>query len=451
MTLLDNIVSLILVPLGILCLFRPFLLLYLFVTLPVLTFAPKISQEDIEFKIVRLGSINVFAQDYLILIMVFLLLYYFVIKKQSISKSFTSPITKVVVAMFFWYIFIGILSYLKGYNLQNVLRKLATESLMFIAILIPQIEGIDTKKECFFKFAVILGVILVFFALWKYGVSHEIQVTSTGTVRTLLGNAVVMFMFPICYILFCSNYWRKHRLLSWIIIVLLAIGINLTGHRSGWVVMLFIIVMYFWWDDFNLVDYLWVPLWGIVLLMTVMFILPKYKMIPGESFAGDLFLRLNDTINLENKTTQERLSKWMYSYEIMKERPLLGLGRFPVYTAYLDEKEGNMNLESFEELNRAAHNMFANKLIHQGLLGLSIIIIFFYVILRQIEKASSLDSRYARFLKAYILSFILFSFFNTSFTNPIGRVFFFIPLGFLNAEILKDSLSNEKFSRTSSL
>lgn len=440
---LNNIISLILIPLGILCLFRPFLLLYLFVTLSVLTFAPAISHQSSEFKIIQVGAINIFAQDYLILIMVILLLYNFVVRRYPVSKLFASPVTKVVIAVFFWNIFIGLLSYLKGFNLQNVLRNLSTASLMFIAILIPQIEDIDIKKERFFQFGIILGVIVVSFALWRYGISHEVQHTSSGTIRTLQANAVVIFMLPVCYILFYSNYWRSHRTLSLSIIVLLAIGIHFTGHRSGLVVLLFVLIMWFFWGYFKKLDYLWLPLWSAALLMTVILILPMYKMVPGQSLFGDLVIRADDTFNLENSTTQDRLSIWKYSVEIIKENPLLGLGRFPVYTAHMDE-ESNFNLRSFAELERGAHNIFFHKLIHEGLLGLSVIIIFFYVILKQFRKASFLDERYARFLKVYMLSFILFCMFNTSFTNSIGRIFFFIPLGFLNAEILKDSLSTGK-------
>jgi hypothetical protein len=361
-----------------------------------------------------------------------------VIKRQSISKSFTSPITKVVVAMFLWNIFIGILSYLKGFDLQNVLRQLSRESLMFIAILVPQIEDIDIKKEHFFKYLSILCVILVMFIMWRLGVTHEVQLTSSGTLRGISGNAVPIFMIPMCCILFYSNYRSKHKLFSCAIIALLTIGIISAGHRSGLVALLFIIVMRYFFSEHYKLDILFVPSFAVALLMTAMLILPMIHITAGKSFLGDLVLRFNDTFNFENSTTQERLSKWKYSVEIMKESPLLGLGRFPVYTLSLGES--NTNLESFVELNRPVHNIFAKKLLHEGLWGLSIISIFFYIIFKQLKKISPLDKRYARFLLVYILSFTLFSMFNTTFSNASGRTCFFIMIGFLNAEVLKNLL-----------
>jgi hypothetical protein len=123
----------------------------------------------------------------------------------------------------------------------------------------------------------------------------------------------------------------------------------------------------------------------------------------------------------------------------MKKEPLLGLGRLPVYTWALDE-EHKLHLGSFSELDKATHNFLANKLVHEGLLGLSVNIIFLSIILRQLRNISLFDRRYGTFLGVYTLSFLLFSMFNTSFTSSEGKIYFFTLLGFLNAEILKENI-----------
>jgi hypothetical protein len=120
----------------------------------------------------------------------------------------------------------------------------------------------------------------------------------------------------------------------------------------------------------------------------------------------------------------------------MKENPLLGLGRFPVHTAYLEES--NINLESFQELDKAVHNMLANKLLHEGLIGFFIIILFIYIILKHPINVSHLDRDFYKFIKVYILSFLIYSMFNTSF-SAFERIFLFISLGLLNTNILKNS------------
>jgi O-antigen ligase len=444
----NHIISLILIPLGILALFRPFLLLYLFAALPILPFIPTLSQKGGElFKIIQLGNINIFAHDYLIVIMAFTLLYHLLININISRKFLTSPISIVIIALFFWNIFIGILSYSKGFEFQNVLRQLSTEFLVFIALLIPQIEDIDIKKEKFFKFSIVLGLTLVAFGLIRYSITHEVMFTSSGTLRSLDGNSVLILLIPICYIFFYSNYWRNNKIISYFIITLMTIGIILSGHRSGMIVLLFIFAAYYLSNQFNKLKYLWIPLWGIALVSIITIVINNVdKTLPDESFLGDLVIRANETFNLENETTKERLDKWKLSVEVFKEKPLLGLGRYSVYTQHIDEE--NPNLESFEELNRAVHNLFFNKLIHEGLIGFSIIILFLYVILKQFKKISAFDQQYAGFLKIYILSFILYSMFNTPFAD-FEKIFFFIFVGFLNAEILKDPLLSSKYSQNS--
>jgi len=422
MTIGDVILSAIFLPLGILCLFRPIFLLYLFAILPVLRFLPATSLTILSF-----GSINIYVYDYLILIMALLLIYYLLFKRQPGNRLFASPITKVIVLVFIWDIFIGILSFLKGFNLANVLRYLSMDSVMFIAILIPQIEDINIKKERFFKFGIIIGVVFTFFGIWRYFVSYAIEATSSGTARTLLGNDVVIILFPICYILFYSDFFRKHKMLSLGTISLLSIGINFAGHRSGWLALIFVLIMWYFYSEYKM-KISWIPSVGIALLLTFILILPTHRIIPGRSMVGDFVVRISDTINLEDENTQERLAKWKYSFEIFKKRPLLGLGRYPVQTLSTD-------------------NIFARKLLHQGILGLTVLVILFYVIFKQFKNSSFKNHRYKRFLRVYILAFILFSTFNTSFSDPLSRVFFFFSLGFLNTEIVIGSLSTIKEDR----
>ncbi len=437
-----DIISLILIPLGIVCLFRPFLLLYLFTALTVLSLSPGPPElGDGPDPILRLGSINLFATDYLTLILLFLLIIFIaknlMFKQYLLGKLVGSEITKIIIALFFWNIFIGIISYSKGFELQNVIRKIAVEALMFIAILMPTIPGADEKKEKFFKYTITLGLILVIFSLWKYFITHEIELTSSGTLRTLLGNSVVIFTLPICYMLFYSKYFRQHELISYSIIILFAIGIALTGHRSGFIALAFILLMNFFRNDFDYVKNLWIPTACATIIISIFFIASHSDITPGKTFVGDMVVRANDTFNLENKTTQERLSKWAYSIEIIKKYPLLGLGIFPVHTDSIDE-DSNLKLkESFSDLNKATHNIFTEVLINTGLLGLSIIIGFFYVVFKQLKNISADDKHYANFLKTYVLSFLIFSQLNTSFSDPSVKIFFFIMLGFLNVQIMK--------------
>ncbi|MBU0481696.1 MAG: O-antigen ligase family protein [Proteobacteria bacterium] len=437
--MVEKIVMALVIPFGLLCLIRPFYLLYLLPTIMVLGFAPSVSYE--KTPLLRIGSINLFITDYLILILLFLLtvmvaknLFF---KRHLLEGLIEGRINKLVLLFFLWSIFIGFLSYGKGFALQNILRNLSTEALMFIAVLVPTIPDIELKKEKFFRYSIFLGLLLVLFSLWKY-FTHDVEFTSSGTRRTLLGNTVVIFMLPICYMLFYSRYYRLHRMLACTMIAFLAIGIALTGHRSGFVTLAFVLFFYFTTRDFKMLEYIWVPTAGIAMVILTVLIASMLQITPGKSLAGDMLLRIGDTLNLENKTTVERLSKWDDSLEITRRYPLLGLGRFPVHTDSITE-DSNLKLkESFADFNRATHNMFAEQLANTGLLGLSVMIFFLYGIFRQFKNLPARDRRYADFLKTYLWSLLVFSQFNTSFTDPLGKIFFFIVLGFFNARLLQE-------------
>jgi hypothetical protein len=421
------------------------LILYLFAALPILEFGMASLNIENEMKLFQLGSINIFAIDYLMLILSIILLLTIIdkclLKKIPLNCLFSSPITKVVIMLFLWNIMIGLLSYFKGFSLQNVLRHLAIEALMLIAIFTPTIKNIEAKKEHFFNYLILLGIILVCIGSWKF-MTHQIGYTSSGTMRTLEANSVVMLLIPLCYILFLKKS-QPSFLHSRLLMAFMIIGIVFAGHRSGFIALIFVILMYFITYNFNKLYLLGIPFTLIFVLSMLFFIPLIYEITPGKSLAGDFIIRFNDTVNLENKTTNNRLNRWSYSAEVLKKNPFLGLGRFPVKTAHLEKGE-NINLKYFTDLERGAHNVFIGKLIHEGLLGLGIIIFFFWFIINKFKKINFTNKMYGSFLKIYLVSFILFSMFNTSYTNSEGRIFFFIILGFLNTEIFIDRLSKRK-------
>lgn len=345
-----------------------------------------------------------------------------------------SPISKVVILFFLWEFVIGALSYMKGFGIESILRSLSVESLAFIAIFIPLIESLDGKKEKFFQYTILLGVAVILFGIMKYTIFHEIQLTSSATKRTLDGNAVIILLFPLCNVLFASEYWRKHNLQVLLFIMVTALGVQFAGHRSGWIVFFFVCGMWFLLSD-QKIRLAWIPLWGTAMVTLLVIISFSITFKPGTLF-GDFLVRVRDTANLQNETTQERLSKWKFSFETIEKYPLLGLGRYPIYTEQLFQ-EHNFLGEKFSELNRAPHNMIAEKAIHEGILGLGVLAVFLYVIFNEFSHVPDDSRQYYNFLRVYILSFLIFSMFNTSFNNPMGLIFFFISLGFLNAETVK--------------
>lgn len=415
------------IPLGILCLFRPMLLLYLFVTVPALAYIPKALGDFQEIKLLQLGSLSIYIIDYLVLIMALIFIKTLISRKNQFFLVFSSPIAKIIVFYFAWELFIGLLSFMKGFSLQNIMRRFSGESLVFLAVLVPLIDDIDRKKEKFLIFSIFLATSVVIFSLLKYGIFHEYQLTSSETYRTLASSAVTIIIFPLCYVLFHEKPFKRHQIFFSIFIGLSILGIHFAGHRSGWIVLFFVLSAWYFLNE-QKIKLSWVPLWacsgfiGIVLCALFVGIQPK-------TLTGDFLIRIYDTVDIHNQTTQERLSKWGYSVSVISQNPLLGLGRFPVYSSQSTDQNPLARL--FPELNRAPHNLIANKAVHEGVLGVLILVLFLYFIFRKRPPDDGQNKNYLRFLKIFMAAFIIYSMFNTSFSNISERQYFFIALGLL--------------------
>ncbi len=438
--MINNYISIFLVFVGIIGLFRPALLIYALVGLPVLWCAPYLNAAVAGITVLKIGSITIYDLDYLfgllILAIFFIFFQNFFLNRKSFYKYIASPISKIVTFFFIWKIFIGILSYIQGFHFENILRKLSSEALLSIAIFLPMIKTIRMEKEKFFDYVIFLCILMTIFAFFKFFISREIEYTSSGTVRTLLGNNVVLYMMPVCYLLFYKQRDFNSKILFWSLIVFLLLGINFTGHRSGWITFAFALVLYFLSSEFSLKDYIWIPLLGLsTILFISFFVVSNLKLEANKSIIQDMLIRISDTVDIENHTTQARLSRWVDSYEAFLEKPLIGYGRLPIYTKSLSE---NSKLEnSFSEFDLPPHNLFADAIAHEGILGFSAIVIFLMVIFIQIIYLKQYFPEYSTFISVYILSFLLFSFFNTTFSAPSGKLYLAVILGFLNAESIE--------------
>jgi O-antigen ligase len=407
----------------------------LFISATVLEYAPSAFGNYENTKLLSKGPINIFLNDYLITLMAFILIKHFFRDNLFFKKILKNPISKITIIFFLWDVFIGFLSYSKGFEFQNVLRRLAVESLIFLIILVPLTKNLYIKKERLFHFCLFMGFIIVVFGLLKYFVFHEIELTSSGTQRSLTGNAAIILLFPLCYFLFYKPFWRDNGLISTLYVLFVAAGIHFTGHRSGWIAFLFVIAMWFLLNK-NKIKVVWIPLFGISMMLMLMLVFTSINPQRGTVF-GDLIIRISDTFNLQNRSTVERFSKWEFAINAIEKSPFLGLGRFQIYTSQLDP-ENKALASAFPEVNRAPHNMIATQALHHGLLGLCILLAFFYIVFKELSQLKAHDQNYINLLKIFILTFIVFAMLNTSFSSQTGKIFLFIAIGLLNYEIAND-------------
>jgi O-antigen ligase len=291
----------------------------------------------------------------------------------------------------------------------------------------------------------------VIFGLFRYLVTKEIIITSSGTIRTLTSNPMTVLFFAICYLLFYKRRLPSPLFLPMITFFILSIGIILSGHRSAFFVFFCLVIIYSISDSLFKLDFIWIPLFSIACMILLILAIQTGSLTSiNATIFSDTIKRAADTINLDNNTTQGRLLRWQNAFNIVSEHPLLGLGRFPVYTSHMDA-ENSRHMGSFSELDRSEHNAFISKLVHEGILGLAITITFFYFLFKDTGKSLAKHSKFSFFLRIYLASFIIYSMFNTTFSNPMGRIFFFIAIGLLYSEILygHPSIKKTKFYNTS--
>ena len=433
------------IPLGIFCLYRPVLIVYLFVTYPVLQFIPTLTQKDGFFEIVRVGSVQVYLNDYLYLIL-FLTLLTTVIKtmvnnRSLLDATLASPVTKIVFALFIWNLFIGFLSYSKGFKIQNVVRGISPEYSILLVILLPLLNDVEGKKHRFYSYCVFLALLLALFAVLRYYVTNQFIYTSSFTKRTLLDYTIPIFILPLCYVLFYGEAWRRRNILYWTVIFACILGVSLSAFRSGWLTLFFALGYYFLSPSFDRSRYLWIPLLSIAFCFSILFLFPILEKHLKSSIFGEAIVRIAATTQMENKTTQERLDKWAFSWEVMKSEPLLGLGRIPLGSTTVDMRT-NRHLKDFSEFNRKAHNLFASKIAHEGILGLTILLLFFYFLYREIAKLKQIDRNYAHFILCYMLSYLLLCMFNPTFNHSPCKNIYFAMIGFFNADLINYNLAS---------
>ncbi|HQO76933.1 MAG TPA: O-antigen ligase family protein [Thermodesulfobacteriota bacterium] len=434
---MSSLISLLFISLGTLSPFKPILLLCLFFTVPILSSLPLIPKESADLKIAQFGSINFYAEDYLILLLALTLLVHilvkFIIPKRSLAPLVSSPISKAILIVLAWDIFIGFLSLTKGFELHNVFRKLSSEVIMLVVILIPLMNLREQTQKRLFAYSIILGLILMCSGLIKYFFTGEIEYTSSGTVRTLLGNSVIVLMVPICYLLFYSDLWNRRLFLTTVMLAALSLGISFAGHRSGYLVLLLALMLRYLLTLRYRVQYLWVPAAALLFLGTIVFTPAFFRTLPSQGIFSDAVVRFNDTFNFENKTTQERLTNWQFIFNMLETNPVLGMGRFPVYENLMDGS--TRSIRGSSELTGPAHNFVVDKFVHEGLLGLAVTLWFLSVLFRQGQFVMSVDRRFGQFFLVYLLSFIVFCLLNASYSSE-ERIFLFVIAGIVNMKVM---------------
>lgn len=424
---LVNIINIAIALLSMVSILKPMLILYVIPTIFIYVNLPGMTSDINSLKLIEFGSINIYATDLIIGATICYILFCFIFKTDKFKEAITTPISIAILVVLIWDIIIGYIYYHYNIPIKNILRIFSGKLLMLLPILIPLINRFDERKEKLIRYIFIVSMVMVFVGIWRF-LLGEIQITSSGTPRSLRGFDVFIFLFGTLYIVFYKKEILNSKNIAYLALFLLFIGIHLAGHRSGYIVFFLGLAA----SDMILKS----PLAKLSVFFIVVsaffaissgFLLSSTK--AGDSLMGDFLVRFKDTYNVENTTTQDRLDMWTDAIEISKKSPLFGKITVYKYRAQMNESE-----DHFVE---APHNVFIDKIINEGYLGLIVLIGLIITIVWQANQIRDQDNDYIMFLMAFFILCIVFSFFNQTYVRRIPRGILFLGIGLINVEYVQ--------------
>ena len=350
-----------------------------------------------EFKV---GSVNIFAWDIIFLFCVINLMYRFFIE----GVSFDAP-TKTIVTLLLAYL--AYIEFSEIYNFTFSPYRHAVDDLirtsianLYPLIALTFITNLNRENfKQFLHFVALCGVLLAVWTIVKevFDLGGGFK-TSSGTVRRMRGEVILIVQLALIYFLFSAGTKPLQRYLA---ISLTAVAIALIGHRSGFLSLAAIILLYLIFiarhGELGRVLITMTPvaaLGGIVLLGIV---------VSGKVESVTKFVtRAEDTFDVENQTSEGRLFKWEWALRSTWQNPLGGtkLNLLPNWYGNYTLQANYGYLSTAEAHQRyiflqgkldpwPPHNMFINIASKNGLIALLLFMLFFLAILRKISADST--------------------------------------------------------------
>ena len=365
------------------------------------------------------GPVDLYVSDFLYLLALLNLVVRFGFDRKEIPREAWIATGLCVLYMsylaisefYYWY-------YLDHIALDKMFRAVvrATYPIVVISILFS-LRPSDMKL--YSKVLLItLGCVLMKFFYVEIFVADGFR-TSSGTIRNLPGEVMVILHFAIVYPLFYSNL-PKYLRLGLIAACVLAIG--LIGHRSGFLSLLMIIGLFGLYVFYSgkaagLIgrNILILCLSGILVTLFVFF----FK---GEA-VDRIFTRAADLTDTSLSSTTDRLNKWNLALQTTMENPIGGtkFNLLPDYYGHRISEAAFGNFDPAKAHKRMVylqtdrtwppHNMFINIVSKNGVIGLMLFLAIVVYSLRLVMAQS--DLRY----KFFCLSWIGGNFVHLTFNN----------------------------------
>lgn len=369
----------------------------------------------------RAGSINIYAWDIVFLFCVINLAYRVLFEGVHFDTQ-----TKKIITLFL--VYLAYIEFSEIYNFALSPNRHAFDDLIrtSIANLYPlvaltfltNLDRNDFRK--FFYFVAVCGVVLALWTILKevLDIGGDFK-TSSGTVRRMRGEVILIVQLALVYFLFREGTKPLQRYLA---IGLSAVAIALIGHRSGFLSLAAIILVYL----------IFIARHGelgrVLITMTPVVALGGLALI-GVAMSGkfesvsNFLTRAEATFDVENHTSEGRLFKWEWALRSTWENPLGGTklnllpnwyGNYSLHAnyGYLSTAEAHQRYIFLQGKVDPwpPHNMFINIASKNGLIALFLFMLFFMATLRKVSTDASPRDRLLKI--SAIAATIIFLFFN---------------------------------------
>lgn len=384
--------------------------------------------------IILLGIFEIQNKIYSVLViimyMVQTLIMFWAVKPKI--KETSKKVIVIFIAFFILQVIVQIFNYIKWSRIEikdiaNIFSCLAN-----IYIFVYLCSKFETTKEEFIDFMkkiVIIGIISCIYnviANWNDIInivnikeSYDVSISSFFPNRNQY--AIFMLICIIANLYIIANKVSKKYIA---IQILFIISIILTMSRNAILGLAILYGVYLCLNFKNINSKLTKKQKIIIVASVILFII----------IATILLIKIPDLIENINKlfirtytvnTESGRLALWINGFNIFKDNPILGVGRFTGVNINMNEY--NSPLDQF-------HNIYVETLVSYGIVGLIGLIYLFYIIIKKILN-SKLGNTEKKIMLSSIIVFLAISCFETTtrfsigYADTISMIYFFtIPL-----------------------
>jgi len=327
--------------------------------------------------------------------------------------------------------------------------------LSYFLIFFLVINNIENEQEfySFIKlFFIISFIISIYTIIQYYGLDPYLRelgaLTSTIGQKNWISNYLTL-IFPIAFAFFLLEKIKKNKIFFFLLLSIIYTTLIICQSRGIWISILLTIPIgiFFVYKSklFNIFQEN--KKWLILLLITFIVITIAYSV--DSPLNRDLLTapqRALSTFDERDPSINMRLLNWKNTYQMIKDKPLLGSGIGTYKMNYLDyQAEFLKNNPAYMEywvFPREAHNEYLQIGAELGLLGLgiflTIICIFYSVIIKFLKEEQNNKNRLVCWsLMMGISCFLIYSLFTFPLHVPALGSTFFIVVG-LTAVYIKD-------------